>query len=328
MQVNIEKLDFIDLFCGIGGFRYALQTMGHNCIFSSDLDKDAQETYRKNFGDFPHGDIKKIKSQEIPPHQILCGGFPCQPFSISGKQHGFADARGTLLDEILRIGKYHSPQVLFLENVKNYISHRGGATLSTTLELIRKAGFDVFYRVLNASNFGVPQKRERLYFVCFRKDLEIYDFSFPEPCNSDVALEDILLSPKSSALEGLFINRQDIRLSAKLDHSRKNRSIRIGTLGKGGQGERIYSSKGHAITLSAFGGGIGAKTGMYLINGKVRRLHPRECARLMGFPEEFKMHTSRNVSYKQFGNSVTIPVVQKIFQEIQKTLHNAYRKAA
>jgi len=326
--VKIEKLDFIDLFCGIGGFRYALENLGHNCVFSSDWDKDAQATYSRNFGDFPHGDLTKIKSHDIPPHHILCGGFPCQPFSISGKQHGFADARGTLLDEILRIGKFHTPQVLFLENVKNYLSHANGATLTTTLECLRNAGFDVFYKVLNASNFGVPQKRERLYFVCFRKDLGIYDFSFPEPCNSDVALEDILLSPKSSTLEGLYINRDDLRLSATIDHSRENRSIRTGTVGKGGQGERIYSSKGHAITLSAFGGGVGAKTGMYLIDGKVRRLHPRECARLMGFPEEFKIHERRNVSYKQFGNSVAIPVVKRIFQEIQKSLFNAYRKAA
>ena len=149
--------------------------------------------------------VTSPKSNLMTFHRtMLHRWFSYQPFSISGKQHGFADARGTLLDEILRIGKFHTPQVLFLENVKNYLSHANGATLTTTLECLSNAGFDVFYKVLNASNFGVPQKRERLYFVCFRKDLRIYDFSFPEPCNSDVALEDILLSPKSSTLEVIY----------------------------------------------------------------------------------------------------------------------------
>ena len=322
------KLKFIDLFCGIGGFRIALKSLGHDCVFSSDLDKDAQHTYKVNFDETPVGDITKVDASVIPEHQILCGGFPCQPFSISGNQAGFQDSRGTLLHEILRIADHHQPEVLFLENVRNYVSHAGGETLAMTLTLMEEAGYDPFFKVLNSSDFGIPQKRERLYFACFRKDLRISEFEFPQPTKSDVAVEDILLLGGDPMLDDLFIDREDLTLAKEFPESRENKPVRVGTVGKGGQGERIYSSKGHAITLSAYGGGIGAKTGIYLINERLRRLHPRECARLMGFPESFKLHNRRNVCYKLFGNSVVIPVVKKIFKEIEKSLSNIDLKAA
>ena len=322
------KLKFIDLFCGIGGFRIALKSLGHDCVFSSDLDKDAQHTYKVNFDETPVGDITKVDASVIPEHQILCGGFPCQPFSISGNQAGFQDSRGTLLHEILRIADHHQPEVLFLENVRNYVSHAEGETLAMTLNLMEEAGYDPFFKVLNSSDFGIPQKRERLYFACFRKDLRISEFEFPQPTKSDVAVEDILLLGGDPILDDLFIEREDLTLAKEFPESREKKPIRVGTVGKGGQGERIYSSKGHAITLSAYGGGIGAKTGIYLINERLRRLHPRECARLMGFPESFKLHNRRNVCYKLFGNSVVIPVVKKIFQEIEKSLSNIDLKAA
>ena len=322
------KLKFIDLFCGIGGFRIALKSLGHDCVFSSDLDKDAQHTYKVNFDETPVGDITKVDASVIPEHQILCGGFPCQPFSISGNQAGFQDSRGTLLHEILRIADHHQPEVLFLENVRNYVSHAEGETLAMTLNLMEEAGYDPFFKVLNSSDFGIPQKRERLYFACFRKDLRISEFEFPQPTKSDVAVEDILLLGGDPMLDDLFIEREDLTLAKEFPESREKKPIRVGTVGKGGQGERIYSSKGHAITLSAYGGGIGAKTGIYLINERLRRLHPRECARLMGFPESFKLHKRRNVCYKLFGNSVVIPVVKKIFKEIEKSLSNINLKAA
>jgi len=322
------KLKFIDLFCGIGGFRIALKSLGHDCVFSSDLDKDAQHTYKVNFDETPVGDITKVDASVIPEHQILCGGFPCQPFSISGNQAGFQDSRGTLLHEILRIADHHQPEVLFLENVRNYVSHAEGETLAMTLNLMEEAGYDPFFKVLNSSDFGIPQKRERLYFACFRKDLRISEFEFPQPTKSDVAVEDILLLGGDPMLDDLFIEREDLTLAKEFPESREKKPIRVGTVGKGGQGERIDSSLGHAITLSAYGGGIGAKTGIYLINERLRRLHPRECARLMGFPESFKLHKRRNVCYKLFGNSVVIPVVKKIFKEIEKSLSNIDLKAA
>ena len=321
-------LRFIDLFCGIGGFRAALAKLGHHCVFSSDFDEDARSIYEENYGERPAGDITTIPTSEVPIHDVLCGGFPCQPFSISGNQAGFEDARGTLLQEILRIARDRQPKVLFLENVKNYRTHESGRTLSKTIQLLESANYQVHFEVLNASRFGIAQKRERIYFVCFRKDLDISNFLFPVPTDEPVSLKEYLLPQEDERLEELFIEREDMRLSDKLPIKGENRPIRIGTVGKGGQGERVYSPLGHAITLSAFGGGIGAKTGMYLINGKVRRLHPEECSRLMGFPKTFIQHPRKNVCYKLFGNSVVIPLIEKIFHSIEKSLSAKFPKAA
>ena len=326
--MEMEKVKYIDLFCGVGGFRHALKSPGSQCVFSSDIDPDARLIYAQNWGEEPAGDIGQVGVAEIPPHDVLCGGFPCQPFSISGNQGGFEDARGTLLHEILRIARHHQPSVLFLENVKNFLSHGGGGTLAKTIELLNRVGYQVHYSLLNASRYGVAQKRERVYFVCFRKELGIEDFQFPVPSDEDVAVEDILLPKGDRRLDDLIIQRSDLRLKEKMPTERENRTLRIGTVGKGGQGERVYSPKGHAITLSAFGGGIGAKTGMYLIDGQIRRLHPEECRRLMGFPDGFTLHDRPNVSYKQFGNSVAVPVVRKIFQSILPILSGRTLQAA
>jgi DNA (cytosine-5)-methyltransferase 1 len=326
--LEMGKVKYIDLFCGVGGFRHALKSPGIQCVFSSDIDPDARLIYAQNWGEEPAGDIGQVGVAEIPPHDVLCGGFPCQPFSISGNQGGFEDARGTLLHEILRIARHHQPSVLFLENVKNFLGHGGGETLAKTIELLNRAGYQVHYSLLNASRYGVAQKRERVYFVCFRNDLGIVDFLFPEPSDKDVAVEDILLPSDDPRLLDLMIERTDLRMKKILPTERENRTLRIGTVGKGGQGERVYSPKGHAITLSAFGGGIGAKTGMYLIDGQIRRLHPEECRRLMGFPDGFTLHDRPNVCYKQFGNSVAVPVVRKIFQSILPKLSGRTLQAA
>ncbi len=323
-----KRMRFVDLFCGIGGFRQALEELGHECVFSSDLDKDARLTYEENYGESPSGDLTQIVASSIPRHQVLCGGFPCQPFSISGNLGGFEDARGTMLHEILRIARHHQPQILLLENVKNYRVHEAGKTLETTLRLLDEAGYDSFHEVLNASRFGVPQKRERIYFVCLRKDLKVSEFAFPKPSDDIVCLEDSLLPVGDPRLDGLFIERKDVRMSLELPKSPENKPLRIGTLGKGGQGERIYSALGHAVTLSAFGGGVGAKTGIYLVPGGIRRLHPEECRRIMGFREGFRLHPSQNVSFRQFGNSVVVPVIRKIFESVEDCLEKRNLEAA
>ena len=311
LKMEKEKIRFIDLFAGIGGFRIALEELNAECVFSSEWDKKAQETYRENFKEIPKGDIIQIKEFEIPKHDILCAGFPCQAFSISGKQKGFEDTRGTLFFEIVRIANYHKPKILFLENVKNLKKHDRGRTLKIILKTLDKIGYDVFYNILKASDFGVPQARERIYFVCFRKDLEIKNFNFPKQTYEKIYLKNIL---EENINEEFFIKRKDIALSNR-DENNELKPIQIGKINKGGQGERIYSINGHAITLSAYGGGIAGKTGAYLVNGKIRQLTPRECARVQGFPDWFKIPVSKNQAYKQFGNSVSVPVIKKIARE-------------
>ena len=178
---SLQGKSFIDLFAGIGAFRMALESFGANCVFSCEWDKDAQNTYAMNYGDIPVGDITKISEFDIPQHDILCAGFPCQPFSISGKQLGFNDIRGTLFFDVARIVEYHNPSIVLLENVKNFAVHDGGQTLSVVVDTLDKLNYDVYYAVLNAANYGVPQKRERIFFVCFRKNLGVDHFEFPKP---------------------------------------------------------------------------------------------------------------------------------------------------
>ncbi|MFA7254556.1 MAG: DNA (cytosine-5-)-methyltransferase [Candidatus Omnitrophota bacterium] len=323
------KLTFIDLFAGIGGFRSALESFGAKCVFSSEWDKYAAKTYKENFGEEPAGDITKIKAENMPKHNILCGGFPCQAFSISGKQHGFSDARGTLFFDVARIADFHKPEVLFLENVKNLVKHDDGKTLKTIYRILDEIGYDVFHDVLNASYFGVPQKRERVYFVCFRKNLKIKNFEFPKPTYTLVSLKDI--AEPEAATKDFHLLRDDIKLAKKAISQRMLlnpnpcRPIRVGIINKGGQGERIYSEEGHAITLSAYGGGAAGKTGAYLINGHIRQLTPRECLRVLGFQEAFHFPkgTTTHQAYKQCGNSVVVPVIKKIFGKVQAVLEKS-----
>ena len=309
---------FIDLFAGLGGFRLALESLGAECVYSNEWDKFAQQVYEQNFGEVPEGDITKVDEKTIPAHDIVCAGFPCQAFSISGKQKGFEDSRGTLFFDVARIVKEHRPRVVFMENVKNFASHDNGNTLAVVKRTMEELGYTFFAEVLNSLDYGVPQKRERIYMVCFRNDLLVHDFEFPKGFKLNHFVEDFLLP--NTEVEDLIISREDLSLIDELPVANTAKSIRVGTVGKGGQGERIYSPKGIAITLSAYGGGAFAKTGGYLIEGKTRRLHPRECARIMGFPDSYLIHQNRNQAYKQFGNSVVINVLQYIAEVIGKTL--------
>ncbi len=302
----------------------AMADFGAECVFSSEWDKHAAATYFENYGIKPAGDITKIAAENIPCHDVLCGGFPCQAFSVSGKQKGFADERGNLFFDIARIVRHHKPKVVLLENVRNFVKHDGGKTLETVVSTLNRLDYTVYFKVLNAGDYGLPQNRERIYIVCFRKNLRAKKFIFPEPTGRKVCLLDILERDPANAK---IIDRPDtvftrkfnppINLFGEIDLP--NRPVQIGYINKGGQGERIYSPYGHAITLSAYGGGAGAKTGLYYIDGKIRKLSPRECARAMGFPDTFKINPLLTQSYKQFGNSVAVDVLKAIIVEIFNT---------
>lgn len=315
----LEGMTFIDLFAGLGGFRLALESVGAKCVYSNEWDEPVQKVYEKNFGDLPEGDITKVDEKTIPNHDILCAGFPCQAFSISGKQRGFEDSRGTLFFDVARIVREKKPKIVFLENVKNFASHDNGRTLEVVRGTMEELGYQFHQKVLNSVNYGIPQKRERIYMVCFRNDLNIDKFSYPKPFKLQRHVEDFLLDNKD-LVRPLFVTRQDTYMNEKKDDVYSDKPIRLGIVNKGGQGERIYSTKGIAITLSAYGGGVFSKTGGYLIDGKTRKLHPRECARIMGFPDSYIISDNMNQAYKQFGNSVVVDVLQLIAIEIGKSL--------
>jgi DNA (cytosine-5)-methyltransferase 1 len=327
---KLSNYKFIDLFAGIGGFHYALKSFGAEAVFASEIDTKAATVYEQNHGLKPHGDITQIEVADVPKHDILCGGFPCQAFSISGKQKGFEDTRGTLFFDIARIVNHHQPKILLLENVKNFVRHNDGKTLKTVISTLENLNYQVFHQVLNTSNFGLPQNRERVYIVGFHKDFPINKFEFP---NKKIisSLQEIL---ENNPDDGKVIERPDMEIYKDFEATRNlfgdlelpNRPIQIGKVNKGGQGERIYHSLGHAITLSAYGGGAGSKTGLYQINHQIRKLSPRECARLQGFPENFILPKSVTEAHRQFGNSVSINVLQHIIEEIIKTAFKPKKK--
>ena len=313
------KFTFIDLFAGIGGMRIAFQNLGGKCVFSSEIDEYAQQTYALNFGEIPDGDITKIDEKEIPNHDILVGGFPCQAFSIAGKRGGFNDTRGTLFFDVARIIKEKQPKAFFLENVKGLTNHRGGKTLATILNVLRK---DLGYivpepQIMNAKNFGVPQNRERIFIVGFRADLGITaeDFSYPEATDTTKCIKDIMEKEPVSAKYYLSTKY----LKCLENHKQRNEA-------KGnGFGYEIKDVNGISNTIVT--GGMGRERNLIVdtrlkdftpvthIQGEVnrkgiRKMTPREWARLQGFPDNFRIEVADVRAYKQFGNSVAIPAIQ------------------
>ena len=317
----LKNWRFIDLFAGIGGFHYAMQSFGAECVLASEIDIKASKQYFINHGLLPEGDILDLATEIIPSYDMLCAGFPCQPFSVSGKQKGFNDSRGSLFFELIRIIQETKPKIILLENVKNIVKHNNGETMQQILKELESCNYKVFHNTINTSNFGLPQNRERTYFVAFNKD--VYpnpSFSFPD-FRIQSSLKDYL---EKNPPHAKYIEREDITYNQSvingIDNRLANRPLQIGKVSKGRQGERIYHISGHAITLSASGGGIGAKTGIYMIDNKLRKLTGRECARIQGFPEEYILPSSELEAHKQFGNSISVNTVQYIIQEISNTI--------
>lgn len=311
----MKGIRFIDLFAGIGGFRMGLESLGMECVYSSEWNKRAQDVYQANFGERPDGDITKVKASDIPAHDIICGGFPCQAFSVSGKRLGFKDTRGTLFFDVARIVEHHRPSVILLENVKNFLNHDNGRTMLTVKATLEELGYSVDFKVLKSSDYGVPQARERVFIVGINNFAG--SFMFPEKLKMHKTVDDILLDLSNKEFKELQIKRDDMSFYRD-EKAVKNPTspLQIGKINKGGQGERIYSRYAAGITLSAYGGGAAAKTGAYKVGRRVRKLHPVECLRMQGFPDNFKLGPSIVNSYQQLGNSVSVPVIKAIGKEI------------
>ncbi len=331
LPVKHPKFTFIDLFAGIGGIRLAFQNIGGKCIFSSEWDRYAQITYEKNFGEVPFGDITKINEKDIPEHDILVAGFPCQAFSIAGKRGGFDDTRGTLFFDVARILKEKKPKAFFLENVKGLINHDKGKTLKVILNTLRE---DLDYyvpepQIINAKDFGVPHNRERIFIVGFKKDFKVNEFKYPNPLNKKVYINDIIEDKPVSVK--YYLSTQYLNT---LEEHKKRHEIK-----GNGFGYEIISNDSIANAIVV--GGMGRERNLIIDNrltdftpvthikgvvnrNGIRRMTPREWARLQGFPDEFIIDVSDAQAYKQFGNSVAVPAVQATAKEVVKKILRSY----
>ncbi|MBN1184952.1 MAG: DNA cytosine methyltransferase [Bacteroidales bacterium] len=314
-----HKFTFIDLFAGIGGFRIAFQNLGGKCVYSSEWDKNAKITYKENFGEVPFGDITEEQVKKYIPDgfDLLCAGFPCQAFSIAGKRGGFEDTRGTLFFDVAEIIKRKRPKVIFLENVKGLRNHDKGKTLETILNVLRN-DLDYFVpepEIMNAKNFGVPQNRERIYIVGFRKDLNITDFHYPKLVNESVNFAKV--KEKEVVETKYYLSTQYLKTlrNHKSRHEKK------------GNGFGFEIIKDDMIANAIVVGGMGRERNLVIDNRitdftptthikgvvnreGIRKMTPREWARLQGFPDSFEIPVADASAYKQFGNSVAIPAIQ------------------
>lgn len=305
MTIATKNYKIIDLFAGIGGIRLGFQHHGCVNVFSSEWDNHAAKLYEDNFGEKPFGDINLINPNDIPDHDILLAGFPCQPFSIAGKGLGFADTRGTLFFNIEQILSVKKPKAFLLENVKRLTTHDNGITFDVILQTLRNLGYTVYYKVLNTLNYGLPQKRERIYIVGFLSEI---DFKFPAPVKEYITL-DKLLQPDSEVDKSYFLS--DVIRKKRFAALKKDAPIpSIWHENIGGN----ISPLPYSCALRA-GGSYN-----YLVVNGVRRLTDREMFRLQGFPEEYKITVPYSQSRKAAGNSVSVPVIKAIAGEIIRSL--------
>jgi DNA (cytosine-5)-methyltransferase 1 len=308
LESNGSKLKFIDLFAGIGGMRIAFQKAGGECVFSSEWDKFAQKTYESNFGEVPFGDITEINERDIPKFDIVAAGFPCQPFSTIGKRQGFEHkTQGTLFYDVARIIAHHKPRAFLLENVSGLVTHDQGNTFSTIIETLEELNYSVSYKILDSADFGVPQKRQRIYIVGFNNTkIRKNEFLFPKSRNNRVGI-------------GKFVEEGLTELSI----SKHLQSVYI-YKENDGRPEVITSKSDFPVkTLVASYHKIQRLTGTFVKDGPtgLRLLSANECKAIMGFPKSFKVPVSRTQMYRQFGNSVAVPVVTAVAKAMVKHLH-------
>lgn len=302
------KFTFIDLFAGIGGIRIPFDEMGYQCVFSSEWDAKACKTYFANFGTLPFGDITKIPAERIPHHDVLLAGFPCQAFSIMGKMQGFADTRGTMFFEIERILKHHHTPYILLENVKQLVGHDGGRTFKVILERLNQLGYHVKWQVLNALDFGLPQKRERVIIVGFldKNDCDAFSFDIPHTPYSltDILEPDENVDPSLFASDHIIAKRQEKTADKKVFYPSIWHENKAGNI----------SVLDYSCALRT-----GASYNYLLVNG-VRRPTSRELLRLQGFPEKFKIAVSHQDIRRQTGNSVAVPMIRMVAQKINEII--------
>lgn len=304
-SIVLDGLRFIDLFAGIGGFRLPLQSLGARCVLSCEIDKAARRTYAANFDTSGHPfpeDITKVTAADVPDHDILTAGFPCQPFSVAGKKQGADDPRGRLFHEIVRIVGVKRPRLVLLENVPAFLTLDGGTHANEVHRLLGNLGYAVSRKVMSAVEFGLPQLRERVFFVATRRDVAANDrsFAFPVGAGASLCVADIL---EATAPRGTI---DPERIVADPTRAPDSLTKRIGRLdGRNQQNAVVMDPKGVGLTLMA----NQPNCGLYLVKGRPRALTPRERARMQGFPDSFHIPASYTQACKQFGNSVAVPVV-------------------
>ena len=319
-------MKFIDLFSGIGGFRIGFESVGGKCVFSSDIDKHACATYKENFNDYPLSDITKIEEKNIPDFDLLCAGFPCQPFSIGGLRKGFQDTRGTLFFDIERIIRFKKPKAFILENVKGLVNHDKGKTLDTILNKLSKningvenknkhldcLNYDVHYKVINSKEFGVPQNRERIYIVGFKQESL---FKFPVGEEKKTLLDVIDKSLPKNTLSDILNSNIDthLKLHKKFDKIKDLDYLLAYEVRKSRSTFR-FDNLSPTLTAKM---GTGGNNVPVLVNLR-RKLTTDECLKIQGYPISFKIKPNNSQSYKQIGNSVSVPVIKELAKEIIK----------
>jgi len=299
-------IKFIDLFAGIGGFRIAFESLKATCVFSAEIDKHACQTYHQNFGENPFCDVSTLEATIIPDFDILCAGFPCQPFSLAGKRQGFQDTRGTLFFDIERIIEQKQPKAFILENVKGLVNHDKGKTLKVILDTLEKRlKYKVFYKVLNSKDYGLPQNRERIYIIGF-KNHDI-NFEFPPKEETKVTLSSI----RETNLENRTISElATSHIETHLKNHRKYDEIKNNPLLIASEIRKsrcAFRFDGLSPCLTAKMGTGGNNVPLFV--NELRQFTTRECLRIQGFPESYSIVPNTSQSYKQIGNAVSVPVI-------------------
>ncbi|MDF1876632.1 DNA cytosine methyltransferase [Sulfurimonas sp. SAG-AH-194-L11] len=315
IDVTDKKYRIIDLFAGIGGIRTGFEKVFKSecsVVFSSEIDKNAQKTYYLNYKEVPYGDITTIKEEDVPEHDIVLAGFPCQAFSIAGYRKGFDDTRGTLFFDVARIVRYHKPKVLFLENVKGFVGHDKGNTFKVVINTLEELGYKVYSEVLNTKDYGIPQNRERIYIVAFLDNS--IDFEFPKKVKLKTTIHKYF---EKEVDDVFYYNNKPLYEKIKDDVVSKDTVYQW-------RRQYVRENKNNVCpTLTANMGTGGHNVPIIKDNNGIRKLTPTECIRFQGFDDTFKFPKELAMShrYKQAGNSVTVTVISAIAKEIKKALN-------